>query len=117
MATDRFNETLKPIEKGWIGYLDALKDYFDVTNSYVLKKLRAIILPFTIKKDDWKRQYSGCEFQDEVLTPRSDLQAPDLYIPTMAFVTFILLTGANQAMGSIPLFGGATVPDGDASSD
>ena len=51
------------------------------------------------------------------MTPRSDLQAPDLYIPTMAFVTFILLTGANQAMGSIPLFGGVAQPDGNANGD
>ena len=28
-----------------------------------------------------------------MLTPRGDVQAPDLYIPVMFFVTFILLTG------------------------
>ena len=71
MASNKINETIQQ-NKGWFN-LDMLKDYFDVTNSYVLKKLRAIILPFSIKADDWKRQYSGCEFQDEVLTPRSDL--------------------------------------------
>jgi len=53
MATNKFNETVNET-KGWMS-LDMLKDYFDVTNSYVLKKLRAIILPFSIKSDDWKR--------------------------------------------------------------
>lgn len=26
-------------------------------------------------------------------TPRTDINAPDLYLPTMAFVTYVLLTG------------------------
>jgi len=30
------------------------------------------------------------------MTPRGDLQAPDLYIPLMAFVTFILAVGCVQ---------------------
>jgi hypothetical protein len=29
--------------------MDSLKDYFDVTNSYVLQKLRIILLPVTLK--------------------------------------------------------------------
>lgn len=70
-----------------------MKDYFDVTNSYVLQKLRIILLPVTLKGDDWKRKSAGYDFNNEALTPRGDVQAPDLYIPMMFFVTFILLTG------------------------
>jgi hypothetical protein len=29
--------------------MDSMKDYFDVTNAYVLNKLRIILLPVTIK--------------------------------------------------------------------
>jgi hypothetical protein len=29
--------------------MDSLKDYFDVTNYYVLQKLRIILLPVTLK--------------------------------------------------------------------
>lgn len=33
----------------WYISIDSLKDYFDVTNSYVLQKLRIILFPVTIK--------------------------------------------------------------------
>lgn len=36
--------------------LDYFKDYFDVTNSYVIKKLKTIFLPFLLKEDDWTPQ-------------------------------------------------------------
>ena len=82
--------------------LDGVKDYFDVTNEYVLHKLRIVVMPFTVKGDDgWKRQGSmNYEFTgsnedlDMRATPRNDLQAPDLYIPLMAHITFIILCGA-----------------------
>jgi hypothetical protein len=32
------------------------KDYFDVTNLYVIKKLQIIYLPFLVKSEDWKPQ-------------------------------------------------------------
>ena len=43
--------------KGYLSYcsLDSLKVYFDVTNSYVLHKLKIILFPFLIKEDNWKR--------------------------------------------------------------
>jgi hypothetical protein len=40
--------------KGWLS-LNQLKCYFDVTNTYVLHKLRIIMLPFTVKGEDaWR---------------------------------------------------------------
>lgn len=30
---------------------------------------------------------------DKPLTPREDINAPDLYIPLMAFITYILVAG------------------------
>ena len=87
--------------KGWLS-LDWIKDYFDVTNRYVLNKLRIILFPFTLKTDDWKRQGMTYEFSNEgtMVTPRGDLQAPDMYIPLMSFVTFILLVGCFKAYES-----------------
>ena len=84
--------------------MDALKDYFDVTNEYVIRKLCVIVFPFTVKGDEnWKRQGSmnyeftgSSEDLDARATPRNDLQAPDLYIPLMAHITFIILCGAVQ---------------------
>ena len=38
---------------------------------------------------DWSVRYN----QDEPVAPRYEINAPDLYIPVMAFVTYILLAG------------------------
>ena len=89
--------------KGYLRFLsiDGLKVYFDVTNSYVLRKLKIILFPFLLRGDDWKQtktdafsadSFSGEIGMEETFTPRNDLQAPDLYIPLMSFVTFVLIT-------------------------
>jgi len=43
--------------KGYFSFLsvEGLKIYFDVTNYYVLHKLKIILFPFLLKEDDWKR--------------------------------------------------------------
>lgn len=64
-----------------------LKYYFAVDTSYVARKLGLLFFPFT--HSDWSVSYS----QDEPVAPRYDLNAPDLYIPVMAFVTYVLVTG------------------------
>merc|ERR1712062_933946 len=43
--------------------------------------------PFT--RSDWAIKYN----QDEPVQPKYDLNAPDLYIPTMAYATYVLLVG------------------------
>ncbi len=57
--------------------MDPVKDYFDVTNAYVVKKLLIVLFPFTVKGDDWKRQknfdmMAGGD-PDAAATPRSDV--------------------------------------------
>jgi len=83
--------------------LEGYKPFFDVTNFYVLQKLKIIFMPFLLKEDDWKRgqSFNGTvdefnpseEDEQDRFLPKNDLQAPDLYIPLMSFVTFILITG------------------------
>jgi len=78
--------------------LDSVKDYFDVTNDYVVKKLCVVLLPFTVKGEDgWKRaknyDFNSGDNPNTTVTPRNDLQAPDLYIPFMGFVTYLVLCG------------------------
>ena len=91
--------------KGWISWLsfDALKVYFDVTNTYVLHKLKIILFPFLVKEDEWRRGGGGMHATvgdiDEDIdglsanAPKNNLQAPDMYIPLMSFVTYLLITG------------------------
>ncbi|CAH0400677.1 unnamed protein product [Chilo suppressalis] len=64
-----------------------LRYYFAVDTRYVLRKLMLILFPFTHK--EWMLKYD----QESPVQPRFDLNAPDLYIPAMGYVTYILLTG------------------------
>lgn len=64
-----------------------LKYYFAVDTAYVGKKLGLLLFPFA--HSDWSMRYN----KDEPVAPRYDVNAPDLYIPVMAFVTYILLAG------------------------
>lgn len=64
-----------------------LKYYFAVDNRYVMNKLRLIFFPFTQR--DWSLKYN----HDNPVQPRYDINAPDLYIPTMAYITYVVLAG------------------------
>ncbi|XP_077537513.1 yip1d-interacting factor 1 [Haemaphysalis longicornis] len=64
-----------------------IKYYFAVDTSYVGRKLLLLLFPFA--HTDWAVKYD----QDEPVPPRYDLNAPDLYIPSMAVVTYVLLSG------------------------
>uniref|UniRef100_A0AAF5CW75 Protein YIF1 n=1 Tax=Strongyloides stercoralis TaxID=6248 RepID=A0AAF5CW75_STRER len=65
-----------------------LKYYFAVSNSYVAKKIGIILLPFIHK--NWSVQIGA---DGQPVTPKDDVNAPDLYIPLMAFITYVLLSG------------------------
>ncbi|XP_032138667.1 protein YIF1A isoform X2 [Sapajus apella] len=67
--------------------VNKLKYFFAVDSAYVAKKLGLLVFPYT--HQNWEVQYS----RDVPLPPRQDLNAPDLYIPTMAFITYVLLAG------------------------
>jgi hypothetical protein len=69
-----------------------LKYYFAVDNRYVLNKLRLIFFPFAQR--DWSLKFD----QDQPVQPRYDINAPDLYIPTMGYITYIVLAGFMLGM-------------------
>lgn len=64
-----------------------LKYYFAVDNRYVMNKLRLLFFPFAHK--DWSLKYN----QENPVQPRYDINAPDLYIPAMAYITYVVLAG------------------------
>ncbi|KAL0269526.1 UNVERIFIED_CONTAM: hypothetical protein PYX00_007229 [Menopon gallinae] len=64
-----------------------LKYYFAVDTAYVYKKLGLIFFPFAHK--DWSIKYAS----NEPVQPRYEVNAPDLYIPTMAYLTYVLVAG------------------------
>lgn len=79
---------------GWLFsmlQLPKLKYYFTVSNKYVLRKLQLLIFPCFQK--EWSRKRDMTSDHDAWQPPISDNNAPDLYIPIMAFVTYTLLIG------------------------
>eukprot|EP01038_Epipyxis_sp_PR26KG_P013038 gene13038-17474_t len=85
----------------WIG----LKLYFVVSNSYVLKKLQYLLYPmsnkvwFRIPADDFARGDESEVSSRKWALPKQDPNAPDLYIPLMSFVTYVLLYGLCKGLG------------------
>eukprot|EP01029_Cantina_marsupialis_P030003 TRINITY_DN790_c0_g1_i1.p1 TRINITY_DN790_c0_g1~~TRINITY_DN790_c0_g1_i1.p1 ORF type:complete len:145 (+),score=37.95 TRINITY_DN790_c0_g1_i1:93-527(+) len=75
------------------GFWNSLRPYFNVNNVYVMKKLKMLLFPFT--HQDWKRTSlpSTDGNTEEYEAPINDIAAPDLYLPTMAFMSFVLLIG------------------------
>lgn len=67
--------------------------YFQVSNSYVFHKFKLITVPFLQK--NWQRiPDSSNSFQP----PRIDVNSPDLYIPVMGLVTYILAWNVTQGL-------------------
>ncbi|KAJ2081280.1 Transport protein yif1 [Coemansia sp. RSA 988] len=70
-----------------------LKYYFDVSNIYVLSKLRMVIFPWMQR--NWHRHAERDQSGQVVghMSPREDSNSPDLYIPTMGLVTYVITIG------------------------
>ncbi|XP_033971178.1 protein YIF1B isoform X1 [Trematomus bernacchii] len=67
--------------------ISKLKYYFAVDTVYVGKKLGLLVFPYM--HENWEVSYQ----QDTPVAPRFDVNAPDLYIPAMAFITYVLVAG------------------------
>jgi len=65
-----------------------LKYYFAVDNTYVGKKIGILLFPFFHR--DWSTQFGG---DGKPVPAKLDINAPDLYVPLMAFITYILVSG------------------------
>lgn len=94
MAKDAFGKMLPSGMK--LPGTSSLKKYFNVDNAYVKNKLTLLLFPF--KHKQWQRETeqeyvnnNGVQgVQTVAKPPRGDVNAPDLYIPTMAAATYIL---------------------------
>lgn len=89
-----------------------LKYYFAVDNKYVINKLRLLFFPFTHRVSSWNLpvmkilkilmklfQDWSLKYNEETpVQPRYDINAPDLYIPTMGYITYVVLAGLILGM-------------------
>lgn len=88
-----------------------MKIYFAVNNSYVLKKLMMVLHPLGVtKSQNWTRKssesdgYDTGDLRTKWALPKDDTCAPDLYIPLMSFITYVLLFGLWTGMGDLDQF-------------
>lgn len=91
-GTQMMELNLKP----YLGSSSELKQLFKVSNSYVLHKIGLIVFPF--RHSGWLRLIQmGQSGQGERFeVPSNDLNLPDLYLPLMSFITYILLCAISQ---------------------
>ena len=70
---------------------ETLRRYFAVDNLYVRTKLLRVLFPF--RHRDWRRlEVSGGDGDSAIYAPPTkDTNAPDLYIPLMGAITFVLI--------------------------
>lgn len=66
--------------------------YFQVNDQYVRNKLKVVLFPF-LHRGHWTRITEPVGGRLSYKPPVYDINAPDLYIPFMAFGTYIILAG------------------------
>ncbi|TFK66346.1 YIF1-domain-containing protein [Pluteus cervinus] len=82
---------------GWLPGTNAFKHHFNVSNSYVMWKMSIVLFPWIHKP--WSRRIRRHEQgQTEWQTPREDVNSPDLYIPVMAMLTYVLLASSLSTL-------------------
>jgi hypothetical protein len=94
---DQGRRKLTYVQFGRFVSASALKHYFNVTNRYVLAKLTIVLFPW--RHSPWSRKPRDTSDPSSAASaalmyepPRTDVNSPDMYIPTMALVTYILLS-------------------------
>ncbi|KAF1808762.1 YIF1-domain-containing protein [Eremomyces bilateralis CBS 781.70] len=89
-----FNAGQEYMEQNFNRYVNvsALKHYFNVSNSYVVTKLYIVLFPW--RHRPWSRQQRiNHQGQDGYfLPPREDVNSPDMYIPLMSLITYVLFS-------------------------
>ncbi|GAA5969920.1 hypothetical protein JCM3765_000369 [Sporobolomyces pararoseus] len=73
-----------------------LKHSFNVSNGYVVNKLRLLLWPW--RHRPWSRGVVRSEttgVAEGWKPPREDVNCPDLYIPVMALVTYVLISAVT----------------------
>lgn len=75
------------LERSMVG----LRPYFAVDNVYVKRKMLRVLFPFAFR--NWAREAAGADAEGKIsyAPPQHDDNAPDLYIPVMSLLTYVLL--------------------------
>ncbi|XP_065867977.1 uncharacterized protein [Euphorbia lathyris] len=71
--------------------------YFQVNDQYVRNKLKVVLFPF-LHRGHWTRITEPVGGRLSYKPPLYDINAPDLYIPFMAFGTYVVLAGLTLGL-------------------
>ncbi|CAI9759636.1 unnamed protein product [Fraxinus pennsylvanica] len=71
--------------------------YFQVNDQYVRNKLKVVLFPF-LHRGHWTRITEPVGGRLSYKPPIYDINAPDLYIPLMAFGTYVVLAGLTLGL-------------------
>ncbi|XP_056849175.1 uncharacterized protein LOC108821052 isoform X2 [Raphanus sativus] len=71
--------------------------YFQVNDQYVRNKLKVVLFPF-LHRGHWARISEPVGGRLSYKPPIYDINAPDLYIPFMAFGTYLVLAGLSLGL-------------------
>lgn len=97
MVAGKVNEIAKSVPYSNTLNKNNLRYYFHVDNKFVLRKMKLLLFPWLHK--DWERIRIGDEGvtnqarTSDFAPPIADINAPDLYLPIMAFLTYFLCLG------------------------
>ncbi|MES1919477.1 Protein yif1b [Bonamia ostreae] len=95
IAKNQIDQSMEKLQTDF--ELTNYKSYFAVDNIYVFKKLSILLFPFQNK--EWARKLSVNDQGENIYyLPKEDKNAFDLYIPIMAFVTYILLSAIKTGL-------------------
>jgi len=111
MAGDFLRGSGANIIPGLESFLLTLRAYFAVDNNYVLHKIQCVLFPFL--KKQWHRNPKGYGGPDgntpQYDLPIADINAPDLYLPSMSLITYTLLSALLY--GNAGKFNPEVIPD------
>ncbi|XBW37345.1 hypothetical protein QEN19_002925 [Hanseniaspora menglaensis] len=95
-----FNESniQSPISNLNVTTIDNLTQYFQVSNRYVLHKIKIILCPFLNKSWYTVSPTTSSNSDNVVVLPRDNVNAPDLYIPIMSLITYILFWNFTKGL-------------------
>jgi len=76
---------------------EGIRVYFDVTETYCFHKIRLVLCPF-LARGSWARVSENVHsIGMRYKPPRSDVHAPDLFIPLCSYWTYVLLCCFRQS--------------------
>ncbi len=84
----------------WIS-VSTIRHYFNVSNLYVVRKLLLVLFPW--RHHPWTRQVARDAAGNLAgyAPPREDVNSPDMYIPLMAFATYVLLSSLTAGLNGV----------------